>query len=249
MEAGGVNGFWLALGFLTTLPARPVPYVPGGLGRAAAWFPVIGLLMGVLLLLVHAAAARLLGPAVAAVLVVAAWAGLTGALHLDGLADCCDGLLVSAPRERRLEIMRDPRVGSFAVTGLVLALLLKTAAVFSLGAGSAAGLGLVLAPVWARWWILLAARRPSARVEGLGSSFAAVLTPRLLGYALVLPLVLLGIAAWFDWHSLVGVVLSGLACLGVLQLAQARIGGITGDVLGAVVELAEVALLVGMVRP
>ncbi len=244
-----MNGFWLALGFLTTLPARPVPYVPGGLGRAAAWFPVIGLLMGVLLLLVQVAAARLLGPFVAAVLVVAVWAALTGGLHLDGLADCCDGLLVSAPRERRLEIMRDPRVGSFAVTGLVLALLLKTAAVFSLETGSAAALGIVLAPVWARWWILLAARRPSARTDGLGSSFAAALTPRRLGVARVLPLVLLGIAAWFDWRSLVGVVLSGLACLGMLQLAQARIGGITGDVLGAVVELTEVALLVGMVRP
>ena len=88
--------------------------------------------MGVLLLLAQAAAARLLGPAVAAVLVVALWAVLTGGLHLDGLADCCDGLLVSAPHERRLEIMRDPRVGSFAVIGLVLALLLKTAAVFAL---------------------------------------------------------------------------------------------------------------------
>ena len=244
-----MNGFWLALGFLTTLPVRPVPYVPGGLGRAAAWFPVIGLLIGVLLLLVQVAAARFLGPPVAAVLVVAAWAVLTGGLHLDGLADCCDGLLVSAPRERRLEIMRDPRVGSFAVTGVVLALLLKAAAVFSLGTGSAAAPGLVLAPIWARWWILLAARRPSARADGLGSSFAAALTPRLLGVALVLPLVLLGIAAWFDWRSLVGVVLSGLACLGVLQLAQARIGGITGDVLGAVVELTEIALLLGMVRP
>jgi adenosylcobinamide-GDP ribazoletransferase len=244
-----VNGFWLALGFLTTLPARPVPYVSGGLGRAAVWFPVIGLLIGVLLLLVQIAAARLLGPLVAAVLVVAVWAALTGGLHLDGLADCCDGLLVSAPRERRLEIMRDPRVGSFAVTGLVLALLLKAAAVFSLGTGFAAASGLVLAPVWARWWILLAARRPAARAEGLGSSFAAALTPRLMAVALMLPLVLLGIAAWFDWRSPVGVMLSGLAFLGVLQLAQARIGGITGDVLGAVVELTEIALLVGMVRP
>ncbi len=249
MEAGGVNGFWLALGFLTTLPARPVPYVPGGLGRSAAWFPVIGLLIGVLLLLVQAAAARLLGPAVAAVLVIVTWAVLTGGLHLDGFADCCDGLLVSAPRARRLEIMRDPRVGSFAVVGLVLVLLLKTAAVFALGAGSTGALGLLLAPVWARWWILMAARRPAARADGLGSSFGTALTPPLLGYALVLPLALLGLGAWFDWRSLVGVLLSGLTCLGVLQLAQARIGGVTGDVFGTIVELAEVALLLAMVRP
>jgi len=249
VEAGGVNRFWLALGFLTTLPARPVPYVPGGLGRAAAWFPVIGLLIGVLLLLVQSAAALLLGPAVAAVLVIVLWAVLTGGLHLDGLADCCDGLLVSAPRERRLEIMRDPRVGSFAVTGLVLVLILKAAAVFSLPGGSTVAPALVLAPVWARWWILLAARRPPARADGLGSSFGTALTPQILGIALVLPLVMLGVAAWFDWRSLVGVALSGLACLGVLRLAQARIGGMTGDVLGAVVELTEVALLLGMVRP
>ena len=249
METGGVNGFWLALGFLTTLPTRRVPYVEGGLGRSAAWFPVIGLLIGVLLLLMQAAAALIFGPGVAAVLVVVLWAMLTGGLHLDGLADCCDGLLVSAPRERRLEIMRDPRVGSFAVTGLVLVLLLKAAAVFSLRAGSPASLALVLAPLWARWWILSTARRPPARTDGLGSSFSAALTPRLLGYALVLPLALLGIGAWFDWRSLVAVVFSGLACLGVLQLAQARIGGITGDVLGAVVELTEVAFLVGMARP
>ena len=248
METGGVNGFWLALGFLTTLPARPVPYVPGGLGRSAAWFPVIGLLIGALLLLMQAAAALIFGRGVAAVLVVGLWAVLTGGLHLDGLADCCDGMLVSAPRERRLEIMRDPRVGSFAVTGLVLVLLLKAAAVFWLPGGFGGSLALLLAPTWARWWILLAARRPPARIDGLGSSFAAALTPRLLGYALVLPLVLLGVGAWFDWRSLAAVAFSGLACLGVLQLAKARIGGITGDVLGAVVELTEVAFLVGMAR-
>jgi adenosylcobinamide-GDP ribazoletransferase len=182
----------------------------------------------------------------AAVLVVVTWAVLTGGLHLDGLADCCDGLLVSAPRARRLEIMRDPRVGSFAVTGLVLALLLKTAAVLSL---PTAAPGLLLAPVWARWWILVAARQPSARTDGLGSSFASALTSRLLGAAFVLPLVLLGIATWWDWRSLAGVALSGLLCLGLLRLAQARIGGVTGDVFGAVVELTEIALLVGLARP
>jgi len=152
---------------------------------------------------------------------------------------------VSAPRERRLEIMRDPRVGSFAVAGLVLVLLLKTAAVFSL---PQAAPGLLLAPVWARWWILVAARRPAARPGGLGSSFAAALTPRQLATALALPLLLLGIAAWWDWRSLAAVALSGLTCLGVLRLAQARIGGVTGDVFGAVVELTEVALLLGLAR-
>jgi adenosylcobinamide-GDP ribazoletransferase len=241
-----VNSFWLALGFLTTLPAPQVPYLPGGLGRAGVFFPLIGLLLGSVLVVAHAATSALMGPAVAAVLVVALWAVLTGGLHLDGLADCCDGLLVSAPRERRLEILRDPRVGSFAVTGIVLALLLKTAAVYS---QPSALPGLVLAPVWARWWILLAARRPAARPGGLGSSFAETLTTRTLTVALLLPLALLGMAMWWNARSMIGVALAGVTCLGILRLAQSRIGGVTGDVFGAVVELSEVALLVGLAQP
>jgi adenosylcobinamide-GDP ribazoletransferase len=216
------------------------------LGRAGVFFPLVGLVLGMLLVAAHAAASALVGPALAAVLVVALWAALTGGLHLDGLADCCDGLLVSAPRERRLEILRDPRVGSFAVTGVVLALLLKTAAVYS---QPSALPGLLLAPVWARWWILLAARRPAARPGGLGSSFAETLTTRTLALASLLPLVLLGLAMWWNVRSLIGVALGGVTCLGVLRLAQVRIGGVTGDVLGAVVELSEIALLVGLAQP
>lgn len=241
-----MDRFRLALSFLTTLPARQVAYQADGLGKAAAWFPMIGLLIGLLLLGIHTAANWLLGPALAAVLVVAGWAALTGALHLDGLADCCDGLLAPVTREHRLEIMRDPRTGSFAVVGLVLALLAKTAAIYSLPAASPA---LLLAPVWARWWILVAAQRPLARSGGLGSNFAAALTPRTLAHAAILPVLMLGSAQWYDWRSLAGVALSGLACLLVLRLAQARIGGVSGDVYGAVVELSEIALLISMVRP
>ena len=187
-----MDRFWLALGFLTTLPVRATPYAPDGLGKAAAWFPLVGLLLGLLLAALHAAALWLFGPLPAAVLLVAVWAGLTGGLHLDGLADCCDGLLAPVNRERRLEIMRDPRVGSFGVIGLVLALLAKTAAVYALssappvglwaGAGAWPGLlpALLLAPPLARWWILVAARQPAARAGGRGSRFAAA-APRSWG--------------------------------------------------------------------
>jgi adenosylcobinamide-GDP ribazoletransferase len=261
-----MDRFWLALGFLTTLPARAVAYAPDGLGKAAAWFPLVGLLLGLLLTALHAAALGLFGPLPAAVLVVAAWAGLTGGLHLDGLADCCDGLLAPVSRERRLEILRDPRVGSFGVTGLVLALLAKVAALYALAVGPvtepaasllpgplpafppALLLALLLAPTSARWWILVAARQPAARAGGLGSSFAAALTPLTLARAAMLPLLLLGGAVWLDWRSLLGVALGGLACFFVLRLARARIGGVTGDVYGAVVELAEIACLFGLTQ-
>jgi adenosylcobinamide-GDP ribazoletransferase len=241
-----MDRFWLALGFLTTLPVPPAEYEPGGLGRAAAWFPVVGLLIGVLLVALHAVAQWLFGPLPGAVLVVAGWAMLTGGLHLDGLADCCDGLLASVDRQRRLEIMRDPRTGSFAVVGLVLALMAKVAAVYVL---PAAVPGLLLAPTLARWWILVAALRPLARPGGLGSSFASALTRTMLVKAALVPALLLAASLLVDWRSLLSAALAGLACLGVLRLAQARIGGVTGDVYGAVVELSEIALLLGMVRP
>jgi adenosylcobinamide-GDP ribazoletransferase len=142
--------------------------------------------------------------------------------------------------------MRDPRTGSFAVVGLVLALLAKTAAIYSLPGALPA---LLLAPTWARWWILVAARQPVARPGGLGGSFAAALTPRVLGLAGVLPALLLLPALWLDGRSLFAVLLPALASLGVLRLARSRIGGVTGDVYGAVVEVAEIACLIGLARP
>jgi adenosylcobinamide-GDP ribazoletransferase len=242
-----VTYFWLALGFLTTLPTRPVPYQPDGLTRAAVWFPVVGLLLGLLLAGTYALSALVFPASVVAVLVLAAWAALTGGLHLDGLADCCDGLLASVARERRLEIMRDPRTGSFAVIGLVLVLLLKAAAISSLRVPWPA---LVLALVGARWLVLLAARRPPARTEGLGSALVAGLTPQVLITAAVLPVLVTVAALWWDGRSLLGVVFAAVAAFAVIRLAQSRIGGVTGDVFGAVVELGETAVLVAFaLRP
>jgi adenosylcobinamide-GDP ribazoletransferase len=240
-----LNEFWLALGFLTTLPTKMVAYQPDGLGRAGRWFPGVGLILGLLLAALYTLSVLWFTPAITSVLVIILWAGLTGGLHLDGLADCCDGLLASVPRERRLEIMRDPRVGAFGVIGLVLALLLKAAAVMALGNPLPA---LVLAPVWARWFILWAARQPPARPGGLGNAFAASLTPVILAQALILPLLVLATAFYVDWRSLLAVMVAGLAVSGVIRLAHARIGGVTGDVFGAVVELAEITILLVLAR-
>jgi len=240
-----LNEFWLALGFLTTLPTKTVAYPRDGLGRAGRWFPAVGLFLGLLLTVLYTLSALWFTPAITAVLVIILWAALTGGLHLDGLADCCDGLLASAPRERRLEIMRDPRLGAFGVIGLVLALLLKAATVMALGNPLPA---LLLAPVWARWFILWAARQPPARPGGLGNAFAASLTPAIVAQALILP-VLVGVTAiYVDWHSLLAVMVAALVAFGVIRLAQARIGGVTGDLFGTVVELAEITILLVLAR-
>lgn len=227
--------FWSATTFLTTLPAPNFVLPQGGLGQAGRWFPLIGLVIGLLLWAVQSLAAYFFPPLLTGALIVLAWVALTGGLHLDGLADCCDGLLATTSRERRLEILRDPRVGSFGALGLILILLLKT-----LAAGMVMPVALLIAPVWARWLLLWAARQPQARPGGMGASFAAGVTPEVILVAGALPVLLLFFA---DWRGLVGVGLATLAMLGLVRLARNRIGGVTGDLYGLVVEVSEVVIL------
>ena len=239
--ATGWSAWWTALTFLTTLPAPRFAPPPRGLGAAAGWFPVVGLLLGGLLWAVQVAASALFDPWLTGLLVAAAWAALTGALHLDGVADCGDALLAATTRERRLEILRDPRLGTFGAVTLIFTLLLKAAA-----AGTVPGPALLLAPVWARWLLLVAARLPQARPGGLGASFAASLRPRLLWFALATPLLLLlvviGPGGAFLPALLAVASATGVAA-GIMRLATARLGGVTGDVLGLVVEASEISLL------
>ena len=231
----------LALGFLTAWPQKTPAPQPGDLGRSAGWFPAVGLLIGAVLAVVHWGLGWLFPPLLTAGLVVALWAALTGGLHLDGLADCGDGLLSAVPTERRLEIMRDPRLGSFGGLSLVLYLLLKVAAVSALPAGSwAAALALCFSPALARWLLLLVARQPSARPGGMGAAFALGLTPAIIVLAALLPLALMVLGGW---ATLAAAALALLVTLGVIAVARARLGGVTGDVFGLSVELAELAVL------
>jgi adenosylcobinamide-GDP ribazoletransferase len=171
-------------------------------------------------------------------LVTTLWAALTGGLHLDGLADCCDGLLAATSRERRLEIMRDPRTGAFAVVGVVLFLLLKVMALAALPAAQPA---LLLAPTWARWLLLWGARQPLARPSGLGADFAAGLTGRNQALALLLPLLLF--LPFFTLQTVLAVLAAVAATGWLIHLARQRLGGVTGDVYGLVVEVSELVIL------
>jgi adenosylcobinamide-GDP ribazoletransferase len=235
---------------LTTLPTPAVAYDmaqdQARLGRSGRWFPIVGLAIGLLLVGADVVLRSLFPDTVRGVLIVAVWATLTGGLHLDGLADCCDALPAAVSRERRLEILRDPRLGAFGGIGLVLFLLLKGSAVSALATPSSAATALILAPVWARWFLLLAARRPPARPDGIGAAFAAGLTHQVMLTALVVPaasLILLGYATDGLMAGLVAVAAAGgVAWLGI-YVATARLGGITGDVYGLVVELSELAIL------
>lgn len=234
-----LRDFWLAAGFLTVLPVPAVDYRPEGLGQAGRWFPAVGLLLGLLLALAHAGLAAAFPTPIVAVGVIAVWAALTGSLHLDGLADCCDGLLAPVDRERRLAILADPRLGAFAGVGLILFLALKIAAVGALAMPLPA---LLLAPTWSRWLILLAARQPSARPGGMGAAFRSGLTPGVWLWAAIAPLALT-LAVAPTWRGLAAVLAAHAVALGAIAVARRRLGGVTGDVFGLVVELGELTIL------
>ena len=207
------------------------------------WFPFVGLIIGAILAGANYGLSLIFQPVIAAALIVALWAAITGGLHLDGFADCCDGLFAATTPERRLEIMRDPRLGSFGVIGLGLLLALKIAALTTvlLESPLPAVSALLLTPAIARWLILIVALQPSARPGGLGSDFALGLRPHVFILAAVTPLAVM--IVFFNSRTLVAVPVAHLVAVGVILLARARLGGVTGDVFGMTVETAEVAML------
>jgi adenosylcobinamide-GDP ribazoletransferase len=233
-----------ALAFLTVLPVAARDGAPGErLGRAL--FPAVGLLLGLAAWGALWLGTLAAGPLFGAVAALAALALLTGGLHLDGLADCADGLLASGGRERRLEIMRDPRLGAFAVTALVLVLLADVALLQRLGVRAALP-ALVAAGAFSRLAMLaVLVALPYARERGLGRAAAGRGPLDLaVGAVLTAPAFLL------DWrHAAVGLVGAAAAAGIVGALAYRRIGGATGDVYGAVSEMGQLGVLLAFLLP
>jgi adenosylcobinamide-GDP ribazoletransferase len=183
---------------------------------------------------------RFFPPLLAALLTVTCWKLVTGGLHLDGLADCVDGIGGRDP-EHRLAIMRDSRIGAMGAVGLILFLLLEIAAVSELPDAVRAH-ALLAAPVIARAMPALLGRLlPPARREGLGAAFQASLprsaAPLALAVALAVATLALGGA------GVVAVAVASGLCLLIGRVVARRLGGITGDVFGASIETAELAAL------
>jgi adenosylcobinamide-GDP ribazoletransferase len=232
-----VTGLVVAARYLTIVPlpgpARPSP---DALGRAAPWFPIIGLGIGVVLVATERVTQLIFPLLLGGLLTVTAWKLLTGGLHLDGLADCLDGL-GGRDAEHRLAIMRDSRIGAYGALGLILLLLLEIAALTELSPGVRAR-SLLVVPVVARATPPLLARLfPPARAEGLGAAFGAgvgaLAAPIALSIALVVAIVALHVL------GVVVMAVSVVSALAVTRFFAARVSGITGDVLGAAIELAE----------
>jgi adenosylcobinamide-GDP ribazoletransferase len=243
-----MNDFLRAIALLTILPVQPADDgAPPG--RMMAFFPLVGALIGAVLAglawLLRLADLAAVAPLLPAALLLAAWAAVTGALHLDGWSDCCDALFVPVSRARRLEIMKDPRLGGFGAAGLLLLLLVKLAALQGLAASPAGLPALVAIPALARWAAVIAARAyPSARPGGMGDYFRRGLGRR----ELLLATVFAALAtALLCWRGLILWATAGLALVACAGLARRRLGGLTGDVYGAIIELAETAALVAAV--
>jgi adenosylcobinamide-GDP ribazoletransferase len=235
-----LDGALVACRYLTVLPL-PRSRAPGDLGRAAAWFPAVGLVLGACLAIASLAADRIVPPVVGAMLLVALWAALTGGLHLDGLADTFDGLGGGWSRERALSIMRDARSGPYGVTAIVLVLGLKAAAVASLPEGLA-WKTLVLAPVVGRTGPLLLVRLcPPARAEGAGHALATgARWPALVAGGLV---AIVAAAALLQGWGIAALGMAALLAWGWAARLRRRLGGFTGDTLGALVEVTEALVL------
>lgn len=237
----------LACQFLTRLPI-PVAYSPARMARAPRWYPAAGILVGLCAACAQALAALRFDPALAALAAVAVAMLVTGCLHEDGFADCCDGLGGGAGRERALEILRDSRLGTYGVAGLALMILGRWQALAALSAGLVAPAlvaghalsraSMVAAMVGARY----------ARTEGAAASVAGHVGLGALAVALSVAVPPLAVLGAFAPASALFAGLAALALAHALTRTwyTRRLGGYTGDCLGAIQQTGELAFLLGV---
>ena len=232
-------GFWIALQFLTIFPA-PLHHDADNkaCGESLPYFPLIGLLLGALLLGLHYGLSLVFPAPVANALLIVALVILTGAHHLDGLSDTFDGVIAGISREERLAIMSDTRVGVFGIVSIFLLLLVKYA---SLSAAPSLP-ALLLMPTLSRWTMVsVIFIFPYAKNTGMGLAFKQGATWQRLAIATAIALVA-AVALLKLW----GVILMAgllLAVFGIASYFKSRLGGLTGDTYGAINELAEVLVL------
>ncbi len=236
-----------AIGLLTRLPVPVDGEVASARGAAAAWaYPIAGLLVACLAALVGSLTLWIGIPSqLVAVLALTTLVVITGALHEDGLADSADGLWGGWTKERRLEIMKDSRIGAYGVIALVLSLTFRGAALNGLIAAGLLWPALIICAVASRCaMVVLMSAMPNARDTGLSQSVGrppaqtAILA---FGLTVICVLVLSGWAGlWVIMAAAVATLLCGL-------LANAKIGGQTGDILGATGQIVEMTLLLVLI--
>jgi len=242
-----VRLFFTALQFFTRLPIpRWVGFDPAWLNQASRYFPLVGVVVALITAAVYAVSFKLFPPAIAAILSTAAGIYVTGAFHEDGFADTCDGLGGGMTRDRALDIMKDSRIGAYGAIGIVCLLLLKCATLTMLPPFGAMAALVFAHPVSRLMATSLIWRLDYARAEGKAKPLAQTMTSPELAIAAataLAPALLLVWLNWLSWTMLISGVVCALAATAWLarKFVQ-RIGGYTGDCLGAVQQVTEVVL-------
>ena len=241
MEAVPLKGLRAAASFLTRVRVGRAEAGPWDLAMSLPWFPVVGALLGVVLAGVYAVTRLATPPLLGATLTLGVAVLLTGGFHEDGLADTADGLGGGWTREESLRILKDPRHGTYGVLAIVLSVLVRAGALAALD-GWAALAVLPAAHALSRGASagLLGWARP-ATTEGLGATYFAFVTrARALGTGTIA--LLIAVASLGPW-GVPAALLSGVGAGATARLATRKLGGITGDVLGAAQQVGEILVL------
>jgi adenosylcobinamide-GDP ribazoletransferase len=234
-----LRSFALAVSFLTRIPIRVENVADADFGRSVAWFPVVGLVFGLVIVGANDLLGHRLVPELRGIVLVAIVAALSGGLHLDGLADTFDAVGGGhGDRERMLSIMRDSRIGAHGAVALFLLLAAKAIAVAQMVRGNAVG-ALLAWPAVGRWAVIpLILLFPYAREKGLGAPFrehtAWVHLVVATGFMAM-------IVARAHWPASLA---ATVPVLGLGTWMWSRLGGLTGDIYGAAVEVAETTFLI-----
>ncbi len=234
-------GLLTALRFLTRIPVGKYPKDKKRLGRSMAYFPIVGLILGGILVLVNWGFSIILAPLVADALTIITLVILTGALHIDGFVDTIDGLAGGKTKEEILRIMRDSRVGAFGIIGIVSLIMLKLVLLHEMPLKIKKE-ALLLMPVMGRWAMVVASSLSVyARREGTGKAFVNYCGRKELVIASLITLLITG-----GFLKILGLELFFFVLALTLLLTRfisKRINGVTGDTLGAVNEIIEVGTL------
>ncbi len=235
------NAMRMAFGFLSVLPVpQKKEWSDRDFGWSAVFYPLVGALIGAGAGLAFLLFIRFFEKPLAAFLTLIVWILLSGALHWDGLADCFDGFCCSASPERRLEIMKDSRLGTYAVLGIFSALILKWLGLWFLPTAKGP-LFFAFIGASSRWSMLFLIRKPLANPNGLAAMLQQNCPKKITLYASLLPLILAFMNGIYTGGICLILDLLLTALIGMT--AQKKIGGINGDVLGFSIELGEIVLL------
>ncbi len=240
--------FLLATQFLTRLPVRETHWSPERMAATPRWFPAVGALIGAIAGLVYLIAALVYPPGLCVLLSTATGLILTGCLHEDGFADTCDGIGGGATRDRALEIMRDSRIGSYGAAGIVLMLICKIMVLAVLPPASVPSILIAGHAASRASAVAVMASAPYVRSEGAGQAVSRGIGLPSLSFALGTASAIVAALVWILPPSAIFLGIGGLL-LGHLIIRRAfepRLGGYTGDCLGATQQVSEIGFYLGL---